>query len=311
MSPDHGDDKNYLRPWFFGVLFIAAAGLLYAILRSGSVLPPPKSPVAPPPPNSPITSRPGPLAGSPGSAEFASALIDRVRKESMRRMPFDFMSMSQSETKSIVESELAAVHAGVQDLLKGCNELLQQGSVEEKKKAARFLARLGNPSAITPLIAALSDPEWSVREAACYALQWLDAEGDAVESNLVGLCREDPAIDVRVAAAVALGDSHHDEAVAAFKLGLKSTSLTSVNSWFWMRCEDHLEKKGKLELPLPEQVYTEISQEQYREIKARNGVGWYRIKRETRQKDTIYLEEEESDEHAPTLRRWYRTKVSQ
>jgi hypothetical protein len=63
-------------------------------------------------------------------------------------------------------------------------------------------------------------------------------------------------------------------------------SVSCLQAWpelknrsLWELCEDRLEQKGKLEWPLPEHVYTEISPEQYLEIKGRDGVDWYRNKR--------------------------------
>jgi hypothetical protein len=248
---------------------------------------------------------PGGKVSPPRDEEMrtAAAFIDRVEESRSYRMGI----------RPDMAKELAAARLDRATLLKGCIRLLQQGSPVEKKKSARFLGRVGDPSAIAPLVVALGDADEEVREEACYALGWLHAKGETVASALVRLCRHDRSIAVRVAAGVALAGAHDKDAVAAFELGLNTRkggpagvdpyALESI----WEICEDKLKERGKLRLPLPEHVYTDISQERYREIKAD---GFYWKQRETVKDGTIYLEVVQRVHHARLYREWYRVKAA-
>jgi hypothetical protein len=86
-----------------------------------------------------------------------------------------------------------------------------------------------------------------------------------------------------------------------FRLG-----LNSKDKRLWQVCEDELERMGKLRLPLPERVYTEISQTRYQEIKSDK---WYWVQRETSTNDMIYLEVVERVHHVQLRRDWYKTRV--
>jgi hypothetical protein len=101
-----------------------------------------------------------------------------------------------------------------------------------------------------------------------------------------------------------LNGSSEKDAVTAFQLGLKST-----NHGLWEICEDELDKRGKLTLPLPEHVYTEISHKRYQEIKKHDR--WYELVRETTKNGTIYLEVMERAHHVVLHRDWYKTKAGQ
>ena|SRR5437867_6974584 len=236
-----------------------------------------------------------PTRSQPSSDEAKSA---RAFMEKMDKDRGYHLGMGDPIRREIANEKLDG-----KALLRGSIKLLQRAKPEERRKAARFLGRLGDRSAIVPLVKALDDQDQALRDEICYALQWLDAKGEPGESALVKLRREDPSIDVRVAAALALGRPKDKDAVAAFQLGLRSTK----NGWVREICEDELEKMGKLELPLPEHVYTEIRKEEYQEIRADRR--WYTVRRLIRKGDTIYFEAVEHPRHAPQFPHWYRTKL--
>jgi HEAT repeat protein len=236
-------------------------------------------------------TKPGVPQPAREEANRAAAFIASIEKDEAYRLGI----------RPEIENALAAAKLELHDLLKGCIELLRHGSASEKVQSARFLGRLGNPSVINPIVESLGDPDETVREAACYALQWLAATGKSVETPLARLCREDPSVAVRVAAAVALKNSNETDVVTAYQLGLKST-----NSSLWQICEDELDKRGKLELPLPDHVYTEISQARYQQIKSDR---WYWVQRETTRNGTVYLEVVERVHHVPLHRDWYKLKL--
>jgi len=107
-----------------------------------------------------------------------------------------------------------------------------------------------------------------------------------------------------VSAALILGRPKDKEAVAAFELGLRSTK----QGWIREICEDELDKLGKLRLPLPEDVYTAISEEEYERFKERPS--WReRVEREIKKGDTIYLEVVTQPAHAPAFRDWFKVKL--
>jgi hypothetical protein len=232
----------------------------------------------------------------------AKAVIDQL--ENSREHARDYWQGGDSARA--IAGVLEAAQLSREELLNGCVELLQRGSPEERASSARLLGRLKEPAAITPLTAALADPNDRVRKAACYALHWADAKGGDIKQALVGLRRDDPSVAVRVAAADVLGDSDDEDSTAAYKLGLQSK-----DSSLWEVCEERLEKRGKLELPLPEHVYTEIPYERYQEYKSGklDFYGGERLHRETVKDGTIYLETFAGGHHSPVIRMRYRTKA--
>jgi HEAT repeat protein len=187
--------------------------------------------------------------------------------------------------------------------LRGSISLLKKGKEEERKIAANFLGRLKDKEAIGPLVEVLDDPNESLREEACYALQWLDAKGKPAEPVLVRLRAKDPSVDVRVAATLVLERPTDEESIATFEAGL----LFSQNPYVRERCENQLEEIGKLKLPLPEKIYTEISWEKYLEI--RQDENWYSVRRECKQGNILYFEAVEIGHHAGEFPHWYRVKL--
>lgn len=80
-----------------------------------------------------------------------------------------------------------------------------------RSRAALALGRIGDVTAIPPLLAALKDRENEVRMAVCQALgQFKDP---STFDDLAGILLDDPKIEVRQAAAKALGDSEHPDAI--------------------------------------------------------------------------------------------------
>src|SRR5262249_30997689 len=144
----------------------------------------------------PLAACTGPAVPQPAhkDAECAAAFIDLIEKDQGYHLG----------VRPDIEKELAAANLELPDLLKGCIELLRHGSAsDDRVKSARFLGRLGNPSAVKPLVESLGDPDERVREATCYALTLLPASAESAdEPVLLKLCRDDPSVAVRVAAAV-------------------------------------------------------------------------------------------------------------
>jgi hypothetical protein len=189
-------------------------------------------------------------------------------------------------------------------LLRGSIGLLQDDSREWRRRAARFLGRLRDRSAIVPLVEALGDRDATLQEDICYTLQWFGGRGEPAESALIKLRREDPSVEVGVAAAVALCCRRDKDALAAFELGLGSTKRRSVREI----CERGLEQLGRLKPALPENAYTQISEEEYERIKGRRS--WRdTVRHEIRRGDTIYLEVDTQPAHRPPYRQWYRVVI--
>jgi hypothetical protein len=203
-----------------------------------------------------------------------------------------------------VERKITAKQLDKKVLLRGAIELLQTGGRVGGSDVAQFLGRLGDPSAIAPLVKAFDQANEGLRETICYALRRLNAKGEPTESALVKLRRSDPSCDVRVAAALALGRLADSDAVAAFDVALGSTK----NDWVRNLSEEQLEKAGELRLPLPEQIYKEIDAKEYEELKAH----LFRkvIRREIKKGDTLFFElVEKHVDGVPDFYYWYRVKV--
>jgi hypothetical protein len=235
-------------------------------------------------------------------ATRAKALIGVLEHDPDHFHPF----VGTRWTDDIITMELDRAHMSRAELLSGCLELLKRGTPDMRANAARLLGKLKDPAVIAPLMEALADADEDVRRRACYALDAAGAKGKAFKEALVRLCRTDPSVPVRVAAADVLDDPDNEDTTAAFRLGLQSDK-----SWLWETCEDQLEKRGKLELPLPEHVYAEISHERYQDIKAGRGGIDGRFRREMTKDGTIYQEAYTDGHHMLVLRRWYRTKADQ
>jgi HEAT repeat protein len=181
--------------------------------------------------------------------------------------------------------------------------LLQDNDTTVRVDCAYLLGYLDVKWAREPLRAALTDPEQRVRVAACRTLGWI-SPGEAAEPILAQLCRDDRSLDVRIAAAIALARGD-DDAIAAFRQGL-------LHDFHRETCEDALERQGKLELPLPDQVYTTVSRAEY-ERWLKSG----QVCRETTKDGAIYFEviERRGVRGPPgvecalgSVRNWYRTR---
>jgi HEAT repeats len=193
-------------------------------------------------------------------------------------------------------------------LVEGCVELLEEGTADERKQAVHLLGRLGNRfgsirsgPVLQPLIRALNDPSTNVREEACYALRKVDESGRAAEQALLQVCRTDPSTDIRVIAAFGLPPGHETEVDVALDTGMRATNR------FWLRqdCEDELDRRGKLRLPLPDRIYTNLTVEEYKRMRAY----WSGIRRKTVKDGVVYIEVDEIDHHVPALREWYRVTL--
>jgi hypothetical protein len=162
------------------------------------------------------------------------------------------------------------------------------------------LGDLGDKEAIVPLIKALGSQDCDLRVCICYALSSLKATGEPAESALVKIRRDDPNVDVRVAAAGTLGRPADPDAVAAFELGARTTKKKEVRE----TCEDELAELGKLKLPLPDEVYTEITELEYVRINPKS------VRREVRKGDNLYFEMRKGrPDGLPPECFWYKMKA--
>jgi HEAT repeat protein len=201
-----------------------------------------------------------------------------------------------------VKRAITADGIDAEALLRGTIELLHEGTPDTRRTAARFLGRLGDASAIVPLVGALDDPDAELREEACHSLRALGTNGEPAESALFTICRTDPAIDVRVAAVLALKRPTDKDALAAFELGVRTTK----NPWVREVCEEELEKLGKLHLPLPDAVYALLRQKEFEIMKKRFRTD---VRRKTKKGDTTYVELVESFPDAiPRQTHWFKFK---
>jgi hypothetical protein len=185
----------------------------------------------------------------------------------------------------------------------GAIRLLEHGSPRAKARAALFLGKLGDASAIPRLVEAAKDPDPDVRVAFCHALIALchrRVSISAAEETLIRLRADDPALEVRLAAATTLQRPNDPASIAVFKAGLASTS-----PWIRSECEDQLDELGQLELPLAESSYQRIGYDLYKQRKF--GSWRDKILRETRKNGKLYFEYEFRSAHGPWLREWFVT----
>ena len=90
-------------------------------------------------------------------------------------------------------------------------DALQGEYLTVRARAALALGRIGDPKALQPLLAALKDREDEVRIAACLALGFF--KEPATFDDITNVLLDDPKIEVRQAAAKALGNTAHPAAV--------------------------------------------------------------------------------------------------
>ncbi len=236
---------------------------------------------------------------SPNAAPPASADAVQVAREFLQHLAED--PDYQLGVPGALTRRMTAERVPATTLARGLVGLLKEGTADEKCQSARTLGRLGDPAAIPPLVAALQDADEHLRAEACYALGGFRAPGESAPAALVSVRRSDPSVDVRVAAALALGRPEDPDAVAAFDLGARTTQSGPVRE----ACEDALQGLRRLQLPLPDGVYEEVSVARYEEIKKDR---WYAIEREVKAGDRVYFETVEHPPHARAIRSWYRTR---
>ncbi len=90
-------------------------------------------------------------------------------------------------------------------------EALQGEYFTVRSRAALALGKIGDPKAIQPLLNALKDPEDEVRIAACLALGYF--KDPSTFDDITNVLLDDPKIEVRQAAARALGNTGHPAAL--------------------------------------------------------------------------------------------------
>jgi hypothetical protein len=208
--------------------------------------------------------------------------------------------------------EILAWFGGEADDTEVAVRILTQGlrdpDADFRADAAYLLGYLHDSAGRGPLVCALEDEHESVRLAAGRALVWIKSP-EAAERVLLELCRNGSSLDVRITAAEALGKDNEDT-VAAFRLG-----LASQDEGLRDRAEGSLERMGKLTLPLPEQVYREVSREEYERLLEAG-----KVQRQVVQGGAVFFEVTElvGARHRPRdsicaldLRRfWYRTPAN-
>jgi hypothetical protein len=189
----------------------------------------------------------------------------------------------------------------------GLSALLRDQDAGVRRDAAYLLGYLRDSHASAALSTALADESIEVRLAACRAIGWLGPD-DASAGTLARVRRDDPSLDVRVAAAGALAELAHPDALTAFRLGLSSRDERLREA-----CELALEKAGELTLPLPESVYWGTSWNTYLECKDRG-----RVVHEVKKDGYVYFETFERVPVAPppgaecalgSARRWYKARA--
>jgi HEAT repeat protein len=90
-------------------------------------------------------------------------------------------------------------------------EILDGEYFTVRSRAALALGKIGNPKAIQPLLRALKDTEDEVRIAACLALGYF--RDPSTFDDITNVLLDDPKIEVRQAAARALGNTGHPAAL--------------------------------------------------------------------------------------------------
>jgi hypothetical protein len=190
------------------------------------------------------------------------------------RAKYQGTALSPEEVRTLFPGKANGSSATLQEL----SLLLSHSQPDVRKDAAYLLGYLKDVAARGMLSEAIDDADELVRVAVCTALGWIKP-GEVAEPSLTMMCRDDPSVEVRVAAAEALGRDD-DDAIAAYRLG-----LVGKNEWLREKCEIVLERLGKLELPLPEEVYGPVSRQDYERWLAAG-----KVERHVTKAGTIYFE---------------------
>ena len=220
-------------------------------------------------PSAEVSSQPAALSDQISAADVARAYVAKFRSD---------WGLSYPDAEEI-RAWFALTTDDPQAPLSGLSELLKDDDPIIRAHAARYLGCLKDPMARNVLLNSLKDSDPNVRIAVCNALDWIGLD-KASDQALVNIRRNDPSVEVRVMAARSLDRWSDDDAVAAFKLG-----LASKDENFRYECEGYLEKAGKLSLPLPDPIYTDIAYEEYERLLA-NG----KVHRRATKNGKIYFE---------------------
>jgi hypothetical protein len=194
------------------------------------------------------------------------------RSPNLFKQALRFLGFATTRKPQVLEMDPAAIGVFL-DLV----ERHQDGRV--RSRACISLGLLHDTRATTVLEHALAmDQDSQVRRSAAQALGFV-GDRDAVPV-LAQRLREEPCDDVRSGIGRALGEIGGDDAVKALQSALNDKSDDVRES-----CELSLERLGKLQLPLPEETYRDVTPEQY---------AWYaaneKIKNSVEKNGTIYFE---------------------
>lgn len=113
----------------------------------------------------------------------------------------------------LIRGRVAEVFAMNRDLsaVPALLEVLQGEYFTVRSRAALALGKIGDPKALQPLLYALKDSEDEVRIAACLGLGLF--KEPSTFDDITNVLLDDPKIEVRQAAARALGNTQHSDAV--------------------------------------------------------------------------------------------------
>jgi HEAT repeat protein len=206
-----------------------------------------------------------------------------------------------------VPREIERKKADEMSLIRGAIALLRDGTNSEKCHSLDFLSAFGDKIPSQPFLQALSSSNsWAVRDRAIVRLPRRHLADANVMEKLVDLRDNDPAISVRVTAALAVGNPGDAKSVAVFEKGLTDSASDNRTR---QSCEDELEGIGKLNLPLPDEIYFKIDERKYHEIAG--DPQRYKVRKKTMKGGFIYLEVLQVEHHKPEsswLCSWYRFK---
>jgi HEAT repeat protein len=144
--------------------------------------------------------------------DAAPALIEALQTKDSNLLPLVQQVLSQipSATSILRVAEVLAISKD-RGAVPALVEALQGEYFTVRARAALALGKIGDTRAIQPLLPALKDQEGEVRSAACLALG--SFKDPSTFDDITNVLLDDPKIEVRQAAAQALGNTQHSAAL--------------------------------------------------------------------------------------------------